>query len=89
MGRLSANLQAMRNLVTNLRAKISKKDNKINDCQISIDFLELKLAKRNEEIIKKDQDIVQITGTLQSIQQQKHEAENWLNRLVRERDDIH
>ena len=64
IGRLSIEDQGMRKVVTNLKAKIVEKDNKINDLQASVDSFKLKIFDRDEEIIKKDKDIVQITWTL-------------------------
>ena len=83
MGRLSVDLQLMRKLVVDLKAKVSENDNQVNALQPSTVALKSKLAEQNEEIIQKDQDIVLITRTLQLIQQQKSEAEDQLNTLIR------
>ena len=61
---LSSELEGMKKTVKDFKVKIVKKDNQINDLQASVDSLELKISDGDEEIIKKDQDIVQITRAL-------------------------
>ena len=67
LGRLSVDLQSMGKLITDLKAKVSKTDDEVNAFKVSTIAFKSKLAKQNEEIIQKDQDIVLIIGTLQSV----------------------
>ena len=67
MGRLVVDLQSIGKLVTDLKAKVSERDDQVNALQASTVAFKFKLAEQNEEIIWKDQDIVLIIGTLQSV----------------------
>ena len=60
--------------MADLKAKISEKDEEIVDPKASVNSLEDRVAEQDNNIIKKDKEIMQISKALQTKQPEKKNA---------------